>query len=147
LASGILAIGNVTPALAVSWVGDMILTARSAACPHYVEAGNYSLVRFTPGGVGGNGSDSSITLFNRGIAFSFRLEEGSFNGSNQTVEAFAVFETHHPVGNPVQVRFASVSPATITPTTQNLRITGQIRGHLSADCVVNFRFALTRELQ
>lgn len=138
-------------AVEVKFAGTFLLKAKGTGCSASVPLRTQALMFYWPPGLGTNGSDSSVLLrdwFELGNTQHFRLASGSLVGSAyKTVTVTTIFNKGGGGGNQhaATMRFSSQSPATVTSTTPDIKITGAITNWYSdADCTVSFSAVLSR---
>ena len=134
------AAGNAEAARHRFW-GGLVVTAASAICAG--EVNQKFAVRFRPAGLG-DGTSSTITLFRHDSARHFQVN-GLFNSTLKTATSTDVFDYVSPADIPASIKFSAQSPASITTTTLNIVVTGQIQGWDSLPtCTLTFRMVLTK---
>lgn len=141
--AGLIAQLSDAEAARVRFWGGLVITGQSGTCPNGGEVGSNIAVRFT---TDGSLSPSTLSLFRSEQAYNF-IVNGLFATTYKAATTIAIHDFGGDPGNPVSVRFASQSPATIIDTTKFILITGQIKGwDEGPECVVSFRMALTKRL-
>jgi hypothetical protein len=94
-----------------------------------------------------NGPDSVITFhFGNGTAEGFQRDQDVFSSNFKRVDAVHVFTR---IGTySASVKVTEQKPETIRRNTQSVSVTGAVKGwDRDADCIVNFRMNLVRNLQ
>lgn len=133
--------GNATTR--VKWQGGITWLSRVGTCSSWNPVNEHAIARFRPSDLGTNGSYSNLTVFYSTYALGFRVL-GRFTSAYKTVDAQDIgsgMGTWQP-----KVRFVTQVPATLTATTKQLVVTGQIQGFdYTPTCTVNFSMVLQRD--
>ena len=105
---------------------------------------NYENVRFRPPNLGDNGPQTRLAIHSLFSAESYVLASGNLNANFKNVQGGGTFAATGLYGNQAKVRVTFKQPATITATTKDIIIAGQIQtiGDV-AGCQMDFRFSLT----
>jgi hypothetical protein len=149
--AALVASAGTASAAEVKFAGTFLLRAKSAGCSASIPLRSQALMFYWPPNLSTNGADSSIILrdwFDTGNTQHFRLASGSLVGSSyKPVTVTTIFNRGGGGGNQhgATMRFSSQSPATVTSTTPNIKISGAITNWYSdADCTVSFSAVLNR---
>ena len=95
------ALASPAEAVPVRWQGDFTVTAQTGTCePDNIGTGGRA--RFRPGIGGENGADTSLSVFDQRQTINYRLVNGLFDATFQTVETMYICDTALPIDNPVR---------------------------------------------
>ena len=135
--------GTATSARAeILFRGLMEWTAVNAACAGGPRAGDQDNARYHPAVAPGNFNFAALNRIWRFGATSFALETGSFTTAFKQVSNVSIGWSDYTPDRPSFVRLTQ-SPATITSTTPNVTLVGQIKnpwGEIGLEnCIVDFR--------
>lgn len=146
-----------TPAYAqqwISWYGDAIIENPSPGCSTTggTNVGSFVGMTYNPAGIGNNGTNSSIAVFQFRSGMSMRIVNGSFAGGDQPYEGRGVGGNgnrfQYPTGsNPTQglVETFSQVPATLSDTTGYVQVTMRVSGYFgNPNCTLTLRSYLVR---
>jgi hypothetical protein len=132
-------------AQSVRFEGFAIITGFTGTCADFNPTGEEFGVRYRPGGVTGNPANSGLSFFAPTGAYNYE-PDGVFTTSFKAVEENGIFDYHGSQPDN-RVRFISQKPATITPTTPFINVTGQIDNFdFMTGCRVRFIMSVTKRL-
>lgn len=117
-------------------------TAANAACAGGPNAGNEENARYHPAIAPGNSNFSALNRIWSYGATSYTLDTGSFTNAFQKVRNDSIGWSNYTPDKPSFVKMTQ-SPATITATTENVTLVGQIKNPWGdngfENCIVDFR--------
>jgi hypothetical protein len=120
--------------------GNMVISAVTQGCIDngVVRAGQTYSFRFRPPNVGGNGPDTSLSIFAPYEAMNYRLLTGSLIGNTlQTVNGTGVFSGGGTFS--AKARITSQQPAELVDPVTQVLLTGDIEGFAGEPtCTVTF---------
>jgi len=113
----------------IEFIGALSIYAQQAGstCNDYNPIGNRYVIRFRPAGLGENGTDSNLNLFDLDHATGLRLDNATFDTNwRQVTETVVGGRSGTNNQNATYVRFTSQIPSPITSSTFQLQIVGEI---------------------
>jgi len=126
------------------FIGGAVITGKSGTCPDYDPTGDRFHVRFRPSGLGTNGSNSGLSLFQLEGAINFRVS-GRFNTTAKLATTTYIYSFGDVNPNAVTVKFTSQVPTTLDTTTQYINAAGVITGYdYMPLCTVTFTMSVTK---
>ena len=141
----VLAATPVSVQAAPRFEGALIVFAKSGTCPDYNPVGTELTVRFRPGGIGDNPTDTGFTFMWYNGGFNIRVPgaiTSSFKAGNLS-EMFDFVDT----SKIATIRFTSQKPASITPTSPSVFAIGEITDFDGMPgCTVRFRMSAVKRL-
>lgn len=147
---------------AVALLATLMGSASAAVTPTPIFNGTYEVFdakgTCTPGETIGTIGNVRFRQTSAGSAITFLGASGSelrslflprdvFTSTFKTVRTMFLRFDFAPLNHPVSVRFVLQRPATITATTPEIRIIGEVQGLTTAACISVFRATLARWLQ
>lgn len=107
---------------------------------------NYVSARYRPPNVGANGPQTFLAVHDQFSAQSYVLASGKLTSKFKNVQGGATFFGTALFINQAKVKVTFLQPETITASTQDVIIAGQIQGVSDLPgCKFDFRFSLTRQ--
>lgn len=126
------------------FIGGLIVTAKSGTCGNDPTGWRFQ-TRFAPANVGGNGTNSRLSLFSDRYAVGMTLVNGSFNNTLRGVKASDIYNGVFTFSG-IKVSFLTQQPASILATSNSVDATGQIKGLFGGPlCVAAFSMSAARE--
>lgn len=126
LAALVLAMAAEPAAAKLTWRGNMCITAISAACP----AGDWVLtcydLAFRPPNVSDNGTQTLFAFGDTRFRYGLRLASGSLVGTTYKAVTQTSITTFAFSPPNTTMRFTTQTPATITATTPNIYMVGNM---------------------
>lgn len=129
------------------YIGIMMFTSIVSGACDWNPVGSRREVRFTPADVGDNGPDSGLSEFNDWGGLGTTLAGAAFDTTPRAVRAYDIWggATLKPG---VKVKFGTQVPATITPTSNFVTVTGTVQNWTGGPtCLLAFRMNVTRSTE
>lgn len=125
----------------VEYFGGLVITGQSGDCPGGDYVGTRYVTRYRPAGVGDNGPNSDLNVFDpRGNARGHRLDGRNFDTQFRRVVATVVSGGSGLVDTPVRIRFLTESR-----NPDFVRVDGEIKGFdFQPQCTHTFLYAGVR---